>query len=426
MPLASDSLTAWLDHLEALHPRGIAGIELGLERVAIVKDRLQQTEKCPVILVAGTNGKGSICAMLESILLHAGYRVGLYTSPHLLHYNERVRVAGAAVDDAQLVAAFARVEAARGDISLTYFEFGTLAAWEVFAAESLDAIILEVGLGGRLDATNIYDPACSIISTIGIDHTEFLGPDRETIGFEKSGIFRQGIPAVCGDPQPPASLLAQAVAVGTPLQVMGRDFGFLKQEQQWMYWGGVGRRGGLAYPGLRGDNQLRNAACAMAALDALHALLPVAMKDFRQGLLEVELPGRFQVLPGQPVMVLDVAHNPQAARVLADNLGNMAFHPKTFAVFGMMSDKDIDAVIDALKERVTHWLPCTLEGRRAASADFLASRLRVRGLSVVDEFPAPQMALRAAQDQAGDGDRILAFGSFLVVAAALQALGRKA
>lgn len=426
MPSASDSLAVWLDYLEALHPRGIAGIELGLERVAIVKNRLRQTEKCPVILVTGTNGKGSICAMLECILLHAGYQVGLYTSPHLLHYNERIHVNGTAIDDARLVAAFAKVEAARGDTFLTYFEFGTLAAWEVFAAESLDAIILEVGLGGRLDATNIYDPACSIVSTIDIDHTEFLGPDRESIGFEKAGIFRQGIPAICGDPQPPASILTQAAAVGSPLYLMGRDFGFLKQEQQWMYWGGAGRRGGLPYPSLRGDNQLRNNACVMAALDALHALLPVAMKDFRQGLLDVTLAGRFQVLPGQPVIVLDVAHNPQAARVLADNLGNMAFHPKTFAVFGMMSDKDIDAVIDALKDRVSHWLPCTLAGHRAASAEFLAGRLRARGLAVVAEFSTPQMALQAAQERADDGDRILAFGSFLVVAAALQALGRTA
>lgn len=426
MPSASDSLAVWLDYLEALHPRGIAGIELGLERVAIVKNRLRQTEKCPVILVTGTNGKGSICAMLECILLHAGYQVGLYTSPHLLHYNERIHVNGTAIDDARLVAAFAKVEAARGDTFLTYFEFGTLAAWEVFAAESLDAIILEVGLGGRLDATNIYDPACSIVSTIDIDHTEFLGPNRESIGFEKAGIFRRDIPAICGDPQPPASILTQAAAVGSPLYLMGRDFGFLKQEQQWMYWGGAGRRGGLPYPSLRGDNQLRNTACVMAALDALHALLPVAMKDFRQGLLDVRLAGRFQVLPGQPVTVLDVAHNPQAARVLADNLGNMAFHPKTFAVFGMMGDKDIDAVIDALKDRVSHWLPCTLAGHRAANAEFLAGRLRARGLAVVAEFSTPQMALQAAQERADDGDRILAFGSFLVVAAALQALGRTA
>ena len=425
-PAASASLDDWLAYLEALHPRGVAGIELGLERVAEVKARLGQSETCPVILVTGTNGKGSVCAMLERILLSAGYRVGLYTSPHLLRYNERVRVAGAAVDDARLTAGFERVAAVRGDVALTYFEFGTLAAWEVFAAARLDVIILEVGLGGRLDATNIYAPACTIVSTVAIDHSEFLGADREAIGFEKAGIFRSGIPAICGDPQPPDSLLAHAAAIGAPVQVMGRDFGYLKQEQQWLYWGPQGRKGGLAYPGLRGDNQLSNAACALAALDALHEALPIAMKDIRQGLLEVELAGRFQVLPGRPAIVLDVAHNPQAARVLAANLGNMAFHPQTWAVFGMMADKDIDGVIDALRERVTHWLPCTLDGRRAASADFLASRLRAKGLMVVDEFATPQNALAAARERAGEDARILAFGSFLVVAAALHALGRKA
>ncbi|MFZ2628895.1 MAG: bifunctional tetrahydrofolate synthase/dihydrofolate synthase [Rugosibacter sp.] len=425
-PAASADLDVWLANLEALHPRGVAGIELGLERVAEVKARLGQVETCPVILVTGTNGKGSVCAMLERILLSAGYRVGLYTSPHLLRYNERVRMDGAAVDDARLIAGFERIAAVRGDVALTYFEFGTLAAWEVFAAARLDVIILEVGLGGRLDATNIYAPACTIVSTVAIDHSEFLGTDREAIGFEKAGIFRSGIPAICGDPQPPDSLLAHAAAIGVPVQVMGRDFGYLKQDQQWLYWGPPGRKGGLAYPGLRGDNQLSNAACALAALDALHEALPVAMKDIRQGLLEVELAGRFQVLPGRPAIVLDVAHNPQAARVLAANLGNMAFHPQTWAVFGMLADKDIDGVIDALRERVTHWLPCTLDGRRAASADFLASRLRAKGMTVVGEFATPQNALAAAQGRAGDDARILAFGSFLVVAAALQALGRKA
>lgn len=423
-PAVSASLDDWLTYLEALHPRGIAGIELGLARVAEVKARLGQRETCPVILVTGTNGKGSACAMLERILRCAGYRVGLYTSPHLLRYNERVRINGAAADDAQLIAGFARVAEARGEVALTYFEFGTLAAWEVFSAAALDVVILEVGLGGRLDATNIYMPSCTIVTTVDLDHREFLGPDREAIGFEKAGIFRSGVPAICGDPRPPASLQAQAAALGAPLQVMGRDIGFLKQEQQWLYWGPAGRRGGLAYPALRGDQQLHNATCALAALDALHAVLPVAMQDIRRGLLEVELPGRFQVLPGRPAIVLDVAHNPQAARTLAANLGDMAFHPQTWAVFGMMADKDIDGVIAALRERVTHWLPCALPGRRAASADFLAERLRAQGLHVVATFATPQEALAAAREQASEDARILAFGSFLVVAAALQALGR--
>jgi dihydrofolate synthase/folylpolyglutamate synthase len=428
MPLTLD---AWLARIEALHPRGSAGIELGLERVAAVKARLFQRETCPAILVGGTNGKGSTCAMLESILLVAGYRVGLYTSPHLLKYNERVRINGVAVDDASLCHAFARVEEARGDAALTYFEFGTLAAWEVFAAADLDAIILEVGLGGRLDATNIYEPACTIVTGIDLDHMDFLGPDREAIGREKAGIFRGGIPAICGDPQPPQSLIAHAAAAGAALQVLGRDFGYQRQEQQWLYWARpMGaeeiRRGGLAFPGLRGEQQLGNAVCALAALDALHPSLPVAMKDIRQGLIELELAGRFQVLPGRPAVVLDVAHNPQAARALAANLGSMGFHRATWAVFGMLADKDIDGVIDALGERVTHWLPCTLEGRRAASADFLAGRLKARGMQVVGEFQSPAAALACAQENAGEDDRILAFGSFLTVAATLQTLGRSA
>ena len=427
--LPDASLEAWLAHLEALHPRGSAGIELGLERVAAVKSRLGQRETCPVILVGGTNGKGSTCAMLERILLAAGYRVGLYTSPHLLHYNERVRINGVAADDAGLGAAFSRVEQARGDAALTYFEFGTLAAWEVFAAANLDAVILEVGLGGRLDATNVYQPACAIVTGVDLDHMDFLGADREAIGFEKAGIFRADVPAICGDPRPPQSLIAHAAAVGARLQVLGQDFGYLRQEQQWLYWARPAgaeevRRGGLAFPGLRGEQQLANAACALAALDALHDALPVAMKDIRQGLIAVELAGRFQVLPGRPAVVLDVAHNPQAARVLAANLGGMSFHRNTWAVFGMLGDKDIDGVIDALGERVTHWLPCTLEGRRAASADFLAGRLETRGMKVAGKFASPAAALACAQENAGEDDRILAFGSFLTVAAALQALGR--
>jgi dihydrofolate synthase/folylpolyglutamate synthase len=391
-----------------------------------------------VILVGGTNGKGSTCAMLERILLAAGYRVGLYTSPHLLHYNERVRINGVAADDASLCAAFARVEQAREGVALTYFEFGTLAAWEVFAAAALDAIILEVGLGGRLDATNVYRPACAIVTGVDLDHMDFLGADREAIGREKAGIFRGGIPAICGDPRPPRSLMAHAEAIGAGLQVMGRNFGYLRQEQQWLYWGPAARsadqrgktepirRGGLALPALRGDAQLANAACALAALDALHQDLPVAMKDIRKGLSEVELAGRFQVLPGRPTVVLDVAHNPQAANVLAANLGDMSFYRNTWAVFGMLADKDIDGVIGALRERVTYWLPCTLQGRRAASADVLAGRLQFTGIHVAGRFASPAAALVHAQESAGEDDRILVFGSFLTVAAALQMLRRSA
>jgi dihydrofolate synthase/folylpolyglutamate synthase len=385
-----------------------------------------------VILVAGTNGKGSTCAMLECILVAAGCRVGLYTSPHLLHYNERVRINGVPVDDASLCDAFDRVEQARSDVPVTYFEFGTLAAREVFAAANLDVIILEVGLGGRLDATNVYEPACSIVTGVDLDHMDYLGADREAIGREKAGIFRTGIPAICGDPQPPHSLIAHAGVIGADLQVIGRDFGYQRQEQQWLYWGrstdtaGI-RRSGLAFPALRGERQLANAACALAALDALESRLPVAIRHIRQGLIEVKLAGRFQVLSGRPAVVLDVAHNPQAARVLAANLGEMdggnSSH-KTWAVFGMLADKDIDGVIDALRERVTHWLPCALDSRRAAGADFLAGRLREKRMTVVGEFGSPGAALGCAQENADEDDRILAFGSFLTVAAAMRVLGR--
>jgi dihydrofolate synthase/folylpolyglutamate synthase len=432
MPARPQGLDAWLAHVEDLHPRGSAGIELGLERVEQVSARLGQSTFCPVILVGGTNGKGSTCAMVERILLAAGYRVGLYTSPHLLRYNERVRIEAVAADDDRLCAAFARVEQARGDIALTYFEFGTLAAWEVFAEARLDAIVLEVGLGGRLDATNIYSPDCAIVSGIDLDHMEFLGPDRESIGHEKAGIFRSGKAAICGDPMPPQSLIEHAAAIGADLRLIGRDFGYQRQEQQWLYWGRpvpggeLIRRGGLAFPALRGERQLGNAACVLAALDVLRDRLPVAMQDIRRGLGEVELAGRFQVLPGRPAVVLDVAHNPQAARVLAANLGDMGFHRHTWAVFGMLADKDIDGVIESLRERVTHWLPCTLEGRRATGADSLANRLRARGLTVAGEFESPEKALVWAQEKAGQDDRILAFGSFLTVAAALQLLGRTA
>lgn len=419
-------LAAWLAHLEALHPLGSAGIELGLERVAEIKTRLGQVESCPVFLVGGTNGKGSTCAMLEGILRAAGYRVGLYSSPHLIDYNERVRVDGVAVADDLLCAAFSRVERARGETALTYFEFGTLAAWEVFAAAAPDAIILEVGLGGRLDATNAYHPACSIVTGIDLDHMELLGPDRETIGREKAGIFRPGVPAICGDPRPSQSLLDCAASTGASLRLLGRDFGFLKQEGQWLFWNGPQRRGGLAFPALRGTHQLANASTVLCALDALRDRLPVAMQDIRRGLGEIELAGRFQVLPGRPTVVLDVAHNPQAAAVLASNLGDMGFHRNTWAVFGMLGDKDVGGVIEALGDRVTHWLPCTLDGRRAAGADFLAGHLRRRGLQVAGEFESPAKALAWARENAGQDDRILAFGSFLTVAAALRLLGRTA
>ncbi len=415
-------LADWLAHIERQHAQPIA---LGLDRVREVSRRLGQHQTCPVILIGGTNGKGSTCAMLERILRCAGYHVGLYTSPHLVEYNERVRIDGRPVDDAELCEGFARVESARGAVALTYFEYGTLAAWEVFATQPLDAIILEVGLGGRLDATNIYEPDVAIVTGVDLDHMDYLGATREAIGFEKAGIFRAGKPAICGDANPPESLVEHCRNASAVLQLIGRDFGYERQDGQWQYWGRGGRRSGLAWPALRGAVQLANASCVLAALDALRDKLPVAMQDIRRGLLEVELPGRFQVLPGRPTLVLDVAHNPQAARVLADNLGGMAFHPTTWVVFGMLRDKDISGVIEAVKARVDVWLPCTLEGPRAASADFLAAALEAAGCRVGGHYPTPLQALQQAQAGAGEDDRILAFGSFLTVAEVLRARAPK-
>ncbi|WIM06589.1 MAG: bifunctional tetrahydrofolate synthase/dihydrofolate synthase [Candidatus Nitricoxidivorans perseverans] len=417
------NLQEWLAFIERQHARPIA---LGLDRVSKVKEALGQGQTCPVILVGGTNGKGSACAMLERILLCAGYRVGLYTSPHLLSYNERVRVNGRPADDAALCEGFARVEAARGDVPLTYFEFGTLAAWEVFVARPLDAIILEVGLGGRLDATNLYESDVAIVTSIDFDHMDYLGATREEIGFEKAGIFRGLRPAVCGDADPPQSLLERAWSIGADLQVIGEDFGFIRDAGQWQYWGRGGRKGDLAFPALRGGGQLSNAACVLTALDLLWQRLPVALGDIRRGLAEVDLPGRFQMVPaspGWPTVVLDVAHNPQAARVLADSLGEMAGHPATWAVFGMLRDKDIAGVVRAVRHRIDRWLPCQLPVPRAASAEEVAAILASEGVTgPLPTFPSPAAALAYARENAGGGDRIVAFGSFLTVAGVYGAI----
>src|SRR3954469_14412197 len=363
------TLAQWLEFIERQHPKTIA---LGLDRVRTVFERMQMQIAAPVITVGGTHGKGSCCAMLESILRAAGYRTGLYTSPPLLRYNERVRTAAVEAEDDVLAASFDAVEAARGDLMLTYFEYGTLAALWLFAREQVEALVLEVGLGGRLDAVNIVDADCAVLTSVGIDHVDYLGPDRESIGREKAGIFRAGKPAVIAEPDPPASVLA---APGEKL-LLGKDFGYVDQQSQWSYWGPSssisGKRGGLAHPARRGAMQLRNAAAAMCALDTLRERLPLGMQDIRRGLAEVELPARFQVLPGQPQVILDVAHNVQAAQVLSDNLASSGFAPQTIAVCGMLKDKDIGGVLAALAPRITCWHLASLRGPRAASAQELA------------------------------------------------------
>jgi dihydrofolate synthase/folylpolyglutamate synthase len=420
------TLFGWLSLLETMHPKAI---DMGLERVMQVKARLDIQFDCPVIIVGGTNGKGSTCAMLESILLQAGYRVGLYTSPHLIDFNERARINGEPASDIALIEQFAAVADRREDVTLTYFEFTTLAILRLFSQAKLDAVILEVGLGGRLDAVNVVDADIAIVTSVDIDHTEYLGSTREQIGFEKAGIFRPGRTAICGDPIPPKSLLDHAAAIGADLWLFGRDYNYSGDKQQWNYGGRSQRRNSLSYPSLRGANQLLNASAALAALEALRQRLPVGAQEVRNGLVMVDLPGRFQVLPGRPTVIFDVAHNPHAAATLAQNLDNMGFHPYTYAVFGAMHDKDIAGVIAHLKERVDHWCVTDLPLPRAASAEQLKQNLlnagvqpqSVAGDCTIETFASPAAAFANAQSRAGENDRIAVFGSFYTVAGVMKA-----
>ena len=417
-------LEGWLAYLETLHPKAIA---LGLERVRDVLARMGIALRCPVITVAGTNGKGSTTAMLEAMLRCAGYRTGRYLSPHLASYNERVAIAGVPVDDATLVRAFHAVEDARvaadPPTPLTYFEFGTLAAFAVFANAGLDVAVLEVGLGGRLDAVNVIDADVAVLTSVDLDHVDYLGPTREDIGREKAHVFRAGRPAVCGEPDPPAAVVDHARAIGATLCRIGVDYRATAEGSQWRYDGPGGARFGLPVPALRGAYQLGNAATAIAALAFLRDVLPVPASAIRDGLVRVELPGRFQVLPGRPAVVLDVAHNPHAARALADALGAMGFHPRTIAVFGMLADKDVDGVIAAIAARVDRWHVATLPGPRGATAQALVERLRAAGVAApaIRGFADVAAAYGAAVEDATEADRIVVFGSFLTVAAAMAA-----
>ncbi len=416
------TLAGWLEYIEGRHPLSIA---LGLDRVNVVRDALALQPAFPLLTVGGTNGKGSACMMLEAMLGSAGYRVGTYTSPHLLRYNERVRLGGREAGDADLARAFAAVEQARAacNVPLTYFEFGTLAAVWLFCESGVDAAVLEVGLGGRLDAVNAFDADVALLMSVGMDHMDYLGNTRAAIGAEKAHIFRRGRPAVCADADPPASVIEHARAIGADLLLIGRDFSFHAQPQQWSYRGPGGDRHGLPLPALRGALQVANASACITALDALRERIPVTTGNIRSGLVQVENPGRFQVLPGRPVVILDVAHNPQAAVALADSLAQMTGFDKTLAVFSMLADKDVAGVAQVLRGHVDQWLIAPLEGPRAMSVAALVQSLRDAGVT------APVMACAniaeacdRAYQMAGDGDRILAFGSFLTVAAAMTAV----
>lgn len=418
------TLDDWLAHCERLHPKTI---DMTLDRVIAVRDHLGLSfGDTPVVSVAGTNGKGSTCAMLESIALQAGYRVGLYIKPHLVHFEERCRINGAMCDAATLLPHFEAVEAARLalGLTLTYFEFTTLAIMRTLAESKLDFVILEVGMGGRLDAVNAIDADCAVITSIALDHTEFLGPDRESIGREKAGIVRAGRPVVVSDPQPPASIAAHAQALGADLWQIGRDFNFQGDQQQWS-WSGRGRRwNALAYPALRGANQLLNASGVLAAFEALRERLPITAQAVRQGFALVELTGRFQIIPGQPTLVLDVAHNPQSVAALALNLDQMGFFPTTHAVFGAMRDKDIPSLLKHVAPIVDRWYLTDLPLPRAATAQELADAVRAAqpaGRNVMISIHAnPSDALRQAAAASDPTDRIVVFGSFYTVGGVLK------
>ena len=409
------TLAEWLSWQEGLHP---SEIDLGLDRVCAVLLGLGNEQlNCAVISVAGTNGKGSSVAMLEAIYLAAGYRVGSYTSPHLLTYNERVRLNGEPVADQLLCDAFERIDQTRGETSLTYFEFGTLAAIEIFAQNNLDVVIMEVGLGGRLDATNVLDADVALITPIDLDHADWLGNDREVIGREKAGIMRAGRPAVCGDMNPPASLQQVAAELGAQLFQSGRDFSFVDQSGQWRWLSGERVRDALPEPALRGAFQKANAAAVLMVTELLAKRLPLSQSQIREGLANVTVPGRFQVLPGDVPLILDVAHNPQAARALAANLSAWPMPGKVYAVTAMMADKEIAEIMAVMASVVNHWSLTSVDLPRAATTEQLATVL-------AEVAPAAEYELCASVDAALGGleakiqpnDRVVVFGSFYTVA----------
>lgn len=419
------TLAEWLEYQQRTHPRAI---ELGLERVREVWRRMGAPRGAPLVIsVGGTNGKGSTVAFLEAMLTAAGRRVGSYTSPHLLYYNERVRVAGARASDAALIDAFERIEAARNAapgaaVALTYFEFGTLAALWIFAQSRLDVALLEVGLGGRLDAVNIVDADAAIVTTVDLDHQDWLGNDREAIGREKAGIFRAGVPAVVGTCDAPRTLLAEATRIGARLLQAGRDFTIERSAAGWR-WQCDALALELPAPALQAPVQLDNAAAAIAALHALRARLGWHPQALARGVHEARVAARLQRFGKRAAaeLVVDVGHNPQAAGVLA---GWLAAHPpraRNLAVFGALADKDVAGIVAPLREQVSHWHLAALDGDSPRGLDAAGVQARIDvPRACMQAHPHVRAALDAAARTAGEGDRIFAFGSFFVAAAALQ------
>ena len=419
-PIRFSRLEDWLQWQQFAHPQAI---DLGLARVARVLGRTGWRRPAqPVITVGGTNGKGSCVALLEAMLRASGRRVGVFTSPHLVDYRERIRLDGRWVSDASLITAFERIADALGGDSLTFFEHNALAALLVFESAVPDATILEVGMGGRLDAVNVVDADVAVVVSVGLDHVEWLGPDLESIAREKAGIFRPGRPAVCGMVDPPGALVEAAAVVGADLRVRGCEFSDRElADGRWDYVDADGTLPGLPAPALAGVVQVGNAATALAALRALSPRLALERSAIERGLLEVQLQGRFQRVRAAAGFewVLDVAHNPEAAAALAGNLARWPVDGRTTAVCGMLADKDVAGVLAALRGHVDRWFAVTTDGARGLADAALAERAAAVGLAMTQGGPVPE-AMRMAAAEAREGDRIVVFGSFHTVGPALS------
>jgi dihydrofolate synthase/folylpolyglutamate synthase len=429
------TLKQWLNWQASLHPNEI---DLGLERVSTVARRLNLIPPpFPIINVAGTNGKGSSVIFLDSILSTAGYQVGRFTSPHLLHYNERICIAGTYANETEICQAFELIEKVRHEVSLTYFEFSTLAAMLIFQNHEVEVAILEIGLGGRFDAVNIFDADIALITALDIDHANWLGDDRESIGFEKAGIFRTNCPAVCSDPNPPQSLINYAQQLKTPLYCLGHDFSYLKQKGKTSSWQMKCQIKSsflslfqnkkhrytfshLPLPNLPGNFQLQNAAGVLMVLALLGETFPVLDVAIHHGLSHITLPGRFQIFSGRVTRILDVAHNPLGAKVLADLLRQHPCKGETHAIVGMFNDKDIAGVFKNMQQVIDHWHIAPLNTPRSANVDILVDTLTAMDVTLIYTYPSIQYAYQDWLEHAPDGDRIVVFGSFYAVAEALQ------
>ena len=419
--LRFNSLEKWLEWQESLH---FTAIELGLERCRRVANNMGLLKPSyNVISVAGTNGKGSSITMLDKILRNADYKVGRYTSPHLLRYNERICINGEEVSDAELCESFDRIDRARGDISLTYFEFGTLAALDLFRQHNVDLAILEVGLGGRLDAVNVLDADVALITSIDIDHQQWLGDNRECIAREKAGIFRNKALAICSDPNPPQSLLDCAEALGTPISVSGSEYSYSINDDTWSWSSNETSLEELPRPMQYCDFQLQNAAGVLMVLDKIQHEYPISVKNIKQGLNSFRLNGRMQIIPGEVAKILDVAHNRESVKALVENLRKMPCLGKTHILVGMLKDKDHLEVFKVLKEVADSWSIVTLSQDRGCDAQTLLSDLKILGIDEnVSDFESVDEALDKLQQLAVSGDRIVITGSFLTVGAALRQL----